>query len=664
MPRPDHQLSSNRVFVFLRRQNGFLVTMGSLLLLLSAYLIFADKPWNPELDFSASAKSTLRIHSYVVDGLWWGALINWFIVAFCLLVSRFYPHPAPSNKTSDHDCSSRSEWKSLPNRQCKTILTLSLLAIALSAYLNAPLLHHSLWGDEEATARRFIVGHVNRQDDGSLRLHSPRWEKTLWSFENGPNNHVLYSVLGRLSHSFAQPATGPDDYYFSEFWIRLPSYLAGLGTIATLAWLMVVMGFPRVAPVAAITLALHPWFVRWGTEARGYSLVLLLIPLILVFLLKAIHTSSNKKAWAWWLAYGFSEFLLIYAHLGSVYFLLPLNIAALLLAWKHSPGSPRTSNPLRLPAVWQYVAANLFGAALTIQLLAPCLKPMLIWLGKSRAKGDITWPWMENWVSYFSSGMPWSAWDKSNPYCITLPDYLSEHPLLTVPSLLLILTALLTGFLALLKNPTQRYLLLPLLSPGLLTILHAKIGGNLLYPWYMIGFLPLCIVVVSIGLDRLARFSPKRPAFIIITTAFILLFALLTQTQRQIYRSHPVEALARSVRMTRKVINPFDPNIDEVITLDIVHATRLYDPAHLRIRSFEDFISALKLADSTQRPLYINMANPGLLGRDLPNIGKMIENRDIFSPPQLIHGLQNPCTRYILRYIPHSIESLPHSQIN
>ncbi len=662
MPPPDHQLSFNRAFVFLRRQNGFLVTMGSLWLLLSAYLIFADKPWDPALDFSASAKSTLRIHAYVVDGLWWGALINWFIVAFCLLASRFYPHSPPSNKTPAHDASPLHEWESLPIRQRKIILILSLLAIALSAGLRAPLLHHSLWGDEEATARRFIVGHVNRQDDGSLRLHTPRWEKTLWSFENGPNNHILYSVLGRLSHSFARPSTGPDNYYFSEFWIRLPSYLAGLGAVAAIAWLMVMMGFPRAAPVAAITLALHPWFVRWGTEARGYSLLLMFAPLLLVFLLKAIRADSDKKTWLWWLAYGLTEFLMIYAHLGSVYFLLPLNVAAFILVWRHSFISTRNYNPLAHPLFWQCTAANLFGAALTIQILTPILKPMNLWLGKSRTEGDITWPWVENWISYFASGMPWSAWDANNPYCITLPDFLSDHPLLTAPALLFILIALLTGFLALLKNPTQRYLLLPLLTPGLLTVLHAKLGGNLLYPWYMVGFLPLSIVVVSIGLDSLARFSPKRPAFIFIAAAFILLFAQLTQTQRQIYRTHPVEALAESVRMTRKVINPFAADIDEVITLDIVHATRLYDPAHLRIRSFEEFIAALKLADSTQRPLYINMANPGLLGRDLPKIDKIINNRNLFQHHKVIHGLQIPCTRYILRYIPHSFNRVSHSQ--
>lgn len=654
MPQLDLHSSFNRALVFLRKQNWFLFAMLSLILLLTAYLVFATKPWDPELDFSASAKSSLRVHSYVVDGLWWGALINLFIVSICLFASRFYPR---SNATSpDLEDEDQSAWKSLSPWQSRSILSLSLVAVALSAYLNAPRLNHSLWGDEEATARRFIVGHVNRQDNGSLKWHKAKWGKTIWSFDNGPNNHVLFSILGRLSHSFAKPENGPDDYYFSETWIRLPAFLAGLGAVASIAWLMVVMGFPKSAPFAAFTLALHPWFVRWGTDARGYALELLFIPLILVFLLKALQAKQNKTSWAWWASYGFTEFLLIYSHLGAVYFLFPLNIAAFILAWSPSRHQDYPLNPFRQKKIWQCAAANALGAVLTIQLLGPCLKPMLIWLGKSRAAGDITMPWMENWISYFASGMPWNPWDASNPYCITLPDFLKEQPLLGGSSLLLTGLLLLAGFVALLKKRQQRYLLLPLLAPGLLTVLHAKLGGNLLYPWYMVGFLPLCVIVVSVGLDRISRLISKRRAYAPLAISFCLLFALLTQQQRQLYREHPVEALAHSVRLTRKVINPFDANIDEVITLDVVHATRLYDPAHLRVRSLEEFVAALKLADSTNRPLYLNLANPGLLGRDLPIIGQMIEDRKLFQAPTLIHGLQNPCTRYILRYIPHSVD--------
>ncbi len=656
MPQPDLHPALTRLLVFLRKQNWFLFAMLALLLLLAAYLFFAGKPWDPELNFSPEVKSKLRIHSYVVDGLWWSALINLCIISITLFASRFYPSTQASQKNSFDAKSVTSPWKKLTSRQRQSIIALTLFALVLSAFLNTPLLKHSLWGDEEATARRFIVGHVNRQDNDRLRLHTPSWEKTLWSFDTGPNNHVLFSVLGRLSHSFAPIKNGPDDYYFSEFWIRLPSFLAGLAAIASIAWLMVLMGFPKSAPLAAFTLALHPWFVRWATEARGYALELFFVSLILAFLLKALQTSQNKVSWAWWAAYGFTEFLLIYAHLGSVYFLFPLNIAAFILIWDPSNRQNRSLNPLSQRNIWQWAAANIFGAVLTIQLLGPCLKPMIVWMGKNRIAGDITRPWMENWLSYFASGMPWNPWDENNPYCITLPVFLKEQPLLGYSSLSLTGLFLLAGFVVLLKKRQHRYLLLPLLAPGLLTILHAKLGGNLLYPWYMVGFLPLCIIVVSVGLDRFSRLFPNNKAFLPLAVSFVILFGWLTQEQRQLYRQHPVEALTQSVRLTRKVINPFAPNIDEVITLDVVHATRLYDPAHLRIRSLEQFITALKLADSSNRPLYLNLGNPGLLERDLPIVGQMIDNRELFQPPTVIHGLQNPCTRYILHYIPHSIE--------
>ncbi|NOX99757.1 MAG: hypothetical protein GXP30_08525 [Verrucomicrobia bacterium] len=174
----------------------------------------------------------------------------------------------------------------------------------------------------------------------------------------------------------------------------------------------------------------------------------------------------------------------------------------------------------------------------------------------------------------------------------------------------------------------------------------------------MVGFLPLCIVLLSIGLERISRLIPPRSSVVVISVFFLAVFAITTQAQRQLFRNHSVEALAESVRLTRTVINPFHPDIDEVITLNIVHATKTYDPAHLPIRSFQALIDALKQADSTNRPLYINLANPGLLGLYLPEVEKLIWNTDVFKAPTLIYGLQNPCTRYIFQYRPHSIENI------
>ncbi len=649
------------------KQNLFLLAMLSLILLLAGYLALAPTPWNPDLNFSSETKSSLRTHSYVIAGLWWAALVNLLLVSAVLAASRFYPRanktansrPTFGENTKTDRAHVVATWQTLSDGQRRLILVLSILAVVLSAWQNAPLLDNSLWGDEEATARRYIVGHVKRLDDGSMKLSRPSWERTLWNYDNGPNNHILFSILGRLSHSFARPGNGPDDYYFSESWIRLPSFLSGLGAIAATAWLVVVMGFPRSAPLVAFTLALHPWFVRWGTEARGYALELLFIPLAMVFLLKALRARPDRRAWGWWLGYGLTEFLLIYSHLGSVYFLFPLNIAAFAFIWRNPRAHSPARSPLHQPDIWRLAAANALGAFLTIQMLAPCLKPLANWLGKPRAAGDITWPWVEDWFSYYVSGMAWTPWDTSNPYCLTLPDFLQQHPGPGYLLLLLAAAGLTAGFVTLLADRNRSWLLLPLLAPGLLTVLHAKLGGNLLYPWYMVGFLPLAIVTVSLGLDRLARLIPGRATFPVLAILFLVVFTFVTQRQRQLYRRHPVEALAESVKLTREVINPFHPRIDEVITLDIVHATRSYDPAHLRVRSLGEFVEALQKADSSNKPLFLNLGNPGLLGRDLPEIGRMIQDRTLFEAPILIHGLQNPCTRYIFRYIPHSIDRLP-----
>ena len=58
------------------------------------------------------------------------------------------------------------------------------------------------------------------------------WVDTLAENRNG-NNHVLHSVLSRLSLGVWRPCGGTRGREFSERWVRMPSYLAGLGADLT-----------------------------------------------------------------------------------------------------------------------------------------------------------------------------------------------------------------------------------------------------------------------------------------------------------------------------------------------------------------------------------------------------------------------------------------------
>ncbi len=132
-----------------------------------------------------------------------------------------------------------------------------LLIFILALLVRLPRMSQSLWYDEMYT----LVEYVQQP-----------WQKTLACRpgEYVPNNHVLQTILARISNSFSGV-----DFPPNEALLRLPSLLAGSLLPIALAWPL-----RRSNPIAALILALlaaaHPWLIAFSTEARGYSLLLLL----------------------------------------------------------------------------------------------------------------------------------------------------------------------------------------------------------------------------------------------------------------------------------------------------------------------------------------------------------------------------------------------------
>ena len=65
--------------------------------------------------------------------------------------------------------------------------------------------------------------------------------------------------------------------------------------------------------------------------------MLALIPLTLTLLVRALH----RGTWGRWLAYGASQFLLLYTYPGGLYLLLVLNAVTALALWRPPPGHAR-----------------------------------------------------------------------------------------------------------------------------------------------------------------------------------------------------------------------------------------------------------------------------------------------------------------------------------
>ncbi len=146
-------------------------------------------------------------------------------------------------------------WFMRPPSTSRTVFTaLAIFILALAVRL--PRMSQSLWYDEMYTLVEYVA---------------QPWQKVLAAHpgEYVPNNHVLYTVLAKLIYH-ANEDQGPN-----EALLRVPALLAGCLLPIALAWPLRRTS-PWIALLLAIVACLHPWLIAFSTEARGYSLLLLL----------------------------------------------------------------------------------------------------------------------------------------------------------------------------------------------------------------------------------------------------------------------------------------------------------------------------------------------------------------------------------------------------
>lgn len=622
-----------------------LVYYGVLAAVVAAGVAFcalaAEKPW----DFAqraaerAAEGKDFPIRWRMMIGLWWGALFNAILATFLIAAGRWLLIPPPPDTRAPAPRTPASlKWLVIAN---------TLAAIAYSAAANAPRLRHSLWGDEETTMRTYVVGEYQRAEGDRLAFRERTWTDTLFNYKV-PNNHILYSILARVSHRLLHDppaADDPDALYFSELAMRLPAYAAGLAAVAALAWFMVRLGFARAAIIGTWILVLHPWYVRYGTEARGYSLLLFLIPCLWTVLLAALRSGL----WRWWLLFGLVQFLAFYSHPAAIYLILPTNLAALTMIAFDPRGSA-----VRGALGRRWFVAGLASTMLVVQLMLPLAPQLAAYLETPRAQGPMGSGWLRDAAAYLTSGIPMRPWDADNPLCVSWLTTFRDHRAIFIALASLAAIALGAGAVRLwVSSVRTRALLAPLLLPAPLMFAHNAISGNYLYFWYLVIALPGAVTVAAIGIEWTSRIASSRrirdAGLVVASGIAIGAFAFLTAAQRRIYREHPSEPLRESVALTRRILNPAHPDIDRAITIGFHMITKGYDPAHRRAESADDLRRWIEAARTSGRPLHVNFAQEGLARVAHPEIMTLLDDPSLFTEVARIPGLDEQCTRVVLR---------------
>jgi mannosyltransferase len=173
------------------------------------------------------------------------------------------------------------------------LVAVSLLtAIALALRLSQ--ISQTLGGDEVFTYQD-VVGHSLSAVLSTVN-------------SGGENSPPLFFVLAWLSAKLGDPSE----------WIRLPSVLLGSAAVPV-TYLLGRESVGRVAGlIGAGIMALAPFAVFYGVEARPYGTIMFLVALSTLALLRATRPGAPA---GWWVLYTLSAAAAVYSHYTSIFVL-------------------------------------------------------------------------------------------------------------------------------------------------------------------------------------------------------------------------------------------------------------------------------------------------------------------------------------------------------
>ena len=147
-----------------------------------------------------------------------------------------------------------------------------------------------------------------------------------WTIRNVEANQILYHVL---LHFWMYLGS-------SEFAIRSLSVTWGAGTVLAVYALGRQLFDDGTAAIASMLLAVNAFHIQWSQEARGYTLVVLLVTLSSYFFVLSLKFPTRRN-WSFYIA---TSVLSIYAHLFGVLVLASQAFSLIFLRRRQHPWMP------------------------------------------------------------------------------------------------------------------------------------------------------------------------------------------------------------------------------------------------------------------------------------------------------------------------------------
>ena len=593
-------------------------------------------------DRLAKASKVIAI-DYAQTYCWWAAVLNSVILLVLAATSGGWL--ARKNSLSGHSWV-RRPMRSNMNAPLKSWGLRSMLVLlgvmVLATAIRVPRMGLSFYNDEAYSLRRYIVGQFKADPDSDgLRFRQARWTETIWANERG-NNPALFSVLARLCHDAWSKSAEAVSGQIKEWPVRLPALIPGLISIAFIAGIGFRVGnLCRAGPKRAIAIgltaatiaALHPWHVRYSTEARGYGLVMLFSALVVYFLIRAL----SEDRWRWWLGFGVSAALLMATYFGAVCFLVPVvgaaGIAVLVAG--------RNYRELFLPLVVSIV----LGAALYLQFCAPLLPQMFSAMdGADTMQGGTRPGWWSDVVSMFLAGLPVVDLTPLNP---------DDHQLPLIAVAVLAAILLIVSTWKIWHSPRLNRLVAAFVLLGAVgSLVVAWLVGNLqnaiMHPWYVIYAMPAICVVISLAIVPKASTSgglrirqwvfPAALSVALISSYAVGLSGILTTAK---------EPLRQVVERTRGDVYPnYLEDPDHPVVAGFWTDAPIYDPHMITAVTPAEIRAAMSSAKSEGREFYVVQGHDELASVDRKAAFDLLRDPMVFELVETLEGLEEDQFRH------------------
>jgi 4-amino-4-deoxy-L-arabinose transferase-like glycosyltransferase len=606
------------------------VALSGIALGLGSWLAFvADKPWRFDLTQTASWNLAKLVGFYS----FWAGTFNLGLLGILIWTAPWWAGGEVRRKSDTRPRSfSRFFWIGV-------IGAMTFLGSLASQRLDFGLAH-----DEDLSARRAIVGEYILREDGSLLPPELRWRNTFFDYRK-PTNHVLYSVLARSAWTAWRVFAPAGDWQISEWVVRLPAWLAGISALLVLAVLVAKIGGDLAGVTSAWLLALHPWFLRYSSEARGYSLLLLLLPGMLLFWLRA----TRENLWRWWLGFGACQFLVLWVYPAAIYILIILNS---LTAWWLIRESIRQPGDIRFR---RWLAANLMAAIAATQAILPLVPQFLNYLKTApEARQPLTRSWL---IELSSNLLVGTGWNKSasldSPY-VELAPQANQHPIVFACLLALLAVAIVTGIVRATRWmwPQGIIVVLTLLAPAATAAAVAKASNQWLFEWYLIYLLPGLVALAAIGICGNREPSLQLPWRVIAAFAVLLIYAGFSEPIRSPICNRPFDPIKQVAMSMRGTLKPTAQSGNERLTASFPNHLSYYDPHAQRLKTPADLQKMMQRADSEQKPLYVSAYHPWGAVFGCPELWRLFYESGLFVDFAIHHGIENLEDRVVARYQP------------